>query len=82
MKVLILSVTPITTRHKKAKTIAGDELQPMGINPQIELTVMGEPSQGEEREDKNEKERNPQPRKARRLSNARLTFLKGNELIS
>ena len=35
-----------------------------------------------EREEPNEKERNPQPRKARRLSNARITFLKGKELIS
>ena len=32
MKVLILSVTPITTRHKKTESVGSDELQELGIS--------------------------------------------------
>ncbi len=35
MKVLILSVTSVTTHHKKAERIGSDELQGFGINPEI-----------------------------------------------
>ena len=35
MKVLILSVTSVTTRHRKAESIDGDKLERIGIYPQI-----------------------------------------------
>ena len=35
MKVLILSVTAVTTRHKKAENIGSDELEPIDIGHKI-----------------------------------------------
>ena len=41
MKVLILSVTPVTNRHKKAKSIGSDELQPISISHKISVKCDG-----------------------------------------
>ncbi len=35
MKVLLSTVTPITTHHKQAESIDSDELEPIGISPKI-----------------------------------------------